>query len=185
MPAQYGPQKLPYPQPSEAPDGPGVILALAQGVGVGGVYPYATLSALPAAGVFTGQYAVVTSDATVANNGLYMWSGTAWVQQTGDTGWITPALSLSWTSVAGFTVQYRKFNGLVMFRGRATGGTTGVAFTLPAGFRTTGQDKYYTVLDSGSTSTTDRVYIQAAGGVNFVTGTIPNLDGIAPFPADA
>jgi hypothetical protein len=77
MPTPYGPQAIPYPQPSEAPDGPGAFLALLQKMDVGGIIPYTTFASLPATG-FLGQHATVTSDAN--NNGDYWWNGSGWVR---------------------------------------------------------------------------------------------------------
>lgn len=94
--ATYGPQNLPYPQPTDAPDGPGAFLALDQAIAVGGIQPFATLTALTGyTGLFVGQRATVTADATVDNNGDYIWSGTAWV------GGVAPITSIA----TGFTAN--------------------------------------------------------------------------------
>jgi hypothetical protein len=149
----------------------------------GGYVPFNTLGGLnlwTTAG--QGQHATVINDVT-ANNGDYLWSGTAWIIIGGDTGWITPTLTNSWTSVAGQTIQYRRLNGFTVLRGQGTGGTSGSMFTLPAGFRTT-QDRYYSVVAGTSTTVTTRVVVQIAGTVLPVTSNAPNLDQIV-FPADA
>jgi len=47
----------------------------------------------------------------------------SWKQVLGDTGWVTPSLGSGWTNESGNPVQYRKRNGIVSNRGRAS--TTG------------------------------------------------------------
>ncbi|WP_434315830.1 hypothetical protein [Leifsonia sp. P73] len=79
----FGPEALPYPQPSDAPDGPGAFLALIQKLVLGGVQQFGTYAALPtpnpSAGVgFGGQLAIVTADPNPGLNGIYESNGTAW-----------------------------------------------------------------------------------------------------------
>ena len=54
-----------------------------------------------------------------------------------DSGWTTPTLATGWTnSYGGDPIQYRRYGGIVYLRGRGnTTGASGVAFTLPVGFR--------------------------------------------------
>lgn len=75
MPTNYGPEVLPYPQPTEAPDGPGAFLALLQAMQTGGPWVYGTLTQLQAVtGKYALQMAVVNADPTIAKNGFYYWS---------------------------------------------------------------------------------------------------------------
>lgn len=101
----------------------------------------------------------------------------------GDTGWQTPTLSNSWTSVAGQTIQYRRLNGVVYLRGRASGGTTGAIFTLPVGFRPT--NSFVVAVGDGTSTaiTVTRIVVNTDGTVTGVTGTLPNLPNVPPFPA--
>lgn len=101
----------------------------------------------------------------------------------GDTGWITPSLLNSWVSVGGQTIQYRRLNGIVYLRGRASGGTTATIFTLPEGFRPT-QSFVVAVGDGTATSLgVTRVVVNDTGTVTGVNGTLPNLPNVPPFPA--
>jgi hypothetical protein len=53
-----------------------------------------------------------------------------------DTGWQNPSYVNGWVDYDGRTVQYRRTDGWVRFRGLMKNGTVGVnAFTLPAGYR--------------------------------------------------
>lgn len=112
----------------------------------------------------------------------YRYDGTSWVEQ--DTGWQTPALANSWTSVAGQTIQYRRVDGIVYLRGRATGGTTGTIFTLPADCRPT-QSFVVAVGDGTATTiTVTRIVVNDNGTVTGVSGTLPNLVNVPPFPVN-
>jgi hypothetical protein len=54
----------------------------------------------------------------------------------GDSGWITPNISAAWSAIAGEEPGYRRLNGVVYLRGRASRSSGSVAlFTLPEGFR--------------------------------------------------
>lgn len=79
MSTTSGPEQLPYPQPSDTPDGPGAFLALLQAMQTAGPWVYGTLAALQAvAGKYVNQLATVNAD-TPANNGYYSWNGSTWV----------------------------------------------------------------------------------------------------------
>lgn len=55
-----------------------------------------------------------------------------------DTGWITPTLNAGWSVGGGETPQYRRLDGEVSFRGRASStGANATMFTVPATFRQT------------------------------------------------
>ena len=94
--------------------------------------------------------------------------------------------SSAWVAVTSFTnswtattpVFYRKLNGVVYIRGTVTGGSTGAAFTLPAGFRPVADSPFSVVNGAGTTPIT----ITTAGLVSLVTGTTPALN--LSFPAN-
>jgi hypothetical protein len=52
-----------------------------------------------------------------------------------DTGWITPTLGTGWTAEANNPPRYRKYRGVVFYKGRASAalGADAVAFTSQAG----------------------------------------------------
>ena len=146
-------------------------------------YSVATAASLPASNNWLGR-ALMAQDSKI----LYLCTAlpSTWTQAhlLADTGWITPTLVNGWSSVATQTVQYRRLNGVVMCRGRGTGGTTNTMFTLPAGFRP-GQAFTQTVMDGPSTPVSVcRVVFETNGTIEAVAGTQPNLANVSPFPAD-
>jgi hypothetical protein len=83
-----------------------------------------------------GDHATVFADSSVANNGDYVWTGTAWRLATGDTGWVamTPASGVTLSANA----AARILNQILYFRGSATRSATwstgqNIA-TLPSAF---------------------------------------------------
>lgn len=126
----FGPEGLPYPNTSDAPDGPGAFLALLQAMSVGGAKVYASQSALTASGTgFAGQLAVVTSDSTAAFNGVYVSNGSAWTLLTGApfTGTITYLNSGGVQYSAGTPAPVLKTRGPLT-------GLTGTLTSAPASF---------------------------------------------------
>lgn len=99
----------------------------------------------------------------------------------GDSGWVTPTLINGW-SVSTLAVQYRRLNGVVYLRGRATGGTSNTAFTLPGGFRPN-QAGIFAVHEGVVTSGESRVVVGSDGTVQLTAGQNPNLNTVI-FPAD-
>lgn len=87
-----------------------------------------------------------------------------------DTGWIEiTALATGWTSYqvglgSSWTPRYRRKSGIVYIEGLLNGGPTGLAFTLPAGFRCgTGT----TMRHLGTSGGIDRVDINSNGTFTF------------------
>lgn len=102
MSTTSGPEALPIPQPTDAPDGPGAFLALVQQMQTGGAWVYPTVLALKAvAGKYINQLAAVNGD-TPANNGSYVWNGTTWVQVPllNTAGALVPPASVAGTGVS-------------------------------------------------------------------------------------
>ena len=138
----FGPQALPYPNPSDAADVPGVLLTLLQKMQVGGAIPYTSKSALDASGTgFAGQLAVVTADSTAWKNGVWESNGTAWSliaaprvsgTVTGNSG--TPSYSAGGVTL--YTENGRAYmNGL--FTSTSASFTTATSYAignLPSGF---------------------------------------------------
>jgi Siphovirus ReqiPepy6 Gp37-like protein len=93
------------------------------------------------------------------------------------TAWIAvTSFSNSWTATT--PVFYRKLNGVIYLRGALTGGTTGTAFTLPAGFTPVGGGSF--VVANGSSTTP--ITITSAGAVQLVAATTPTLN--LSFPSN-
>lgn len=101
----------------------------------------------------------------------------------GDSGWITvSAFSNSWGH-GSVDVAYRKLNGVVYLRGVISGGSSGAAFTLPAGYRP-GESSTWDVRATGDTSSVPRRVIIGTNGVlQAISGTTPSLAAIT-FIAD-
>lgn len=106
------------------------------------IHRYATTAARDAdlAGLGAADRAFAWVD---ASGSLTAWTGAAWsdTPTTVDTGWVAATLSANWTNVGGYTARYRRVNGRVevggmLIRGAGAGSTF---FTLPAGFRPSGQ----------------------------------------------
>ena len=86
MPVNFGPELLPYPQTSDAPDGPGAFLALLQKMVVGGIIPYTTYALMAAPAGFLGEHRTVTSDPDAALNGDYVLLASGWAPVNGSRG---------------------------------------------------------------------------------------------------
>lgn len=177
---------LPYPNSSATPDVPGDILLLVNAIARknGGGIAYATnaagLTALVTDGlVKEGMLAFQLDTKQLWYRESASWTDTRLID---DTGWITPTLGNSWTAVT--AVQYRRYRGVVYLRGRATGGASGSAFNLPTGFRPP-VDSTYGVFSGTVGTTAARVIIRAGGDVELVSASVPNLNDIPGFPADA
>lgn len=137
MPSISGPQSLPYPLPSDAPDGPGAFLSLLQTMQVGGAYPYTTYSAMNAAGNgFNGQLATVNADSTAWRNGIYMSNGSGWALVGGLRNAITPSMGSGYTLGVGQIYQRgtQMTLNIQVIKGSAIGAGDTV-FTLPSGSR--------------------------------------------------
>lgn len=132
----------------------------------------------------TGQLAL-----DLATGTTYRYSGSAWVAQFDDTGWVTLPLTAGWTGETNNIPQYRRLNGVVYIRGRAahSSGMTGVIANLPSGSRpgTSGGATSPSILQIDAT-TLVRVSVNIDGTVNLFTNTGTNLvsfSGIPPFVA--
>lgn len=94
---------------------------------------------------------------------------------------------VDWVPVTTFTngwsalsaVAYMRRSGIVFIRGRLTGGTSAVAFTLPAGFRPAQSGEFAC---ASGTTTVVRVSMNSAGEVIPPATYTPNLEPIH-FPA--
>lgn len=96
---------------------------------------------------------------------VYTYDGSKWVIN--DTGWITATLGSGWSVFSTEPPQYRRLNGAVYLKGRASStGATAAAFTLPAGFRP-GTD----LIMGGNNST---AYVQALVSAAGVVGPTSN-----------
>ena len=95
-----------------------------------------------------------------------------------DPGWQNLTYTNGWSNSAG--AQYRVINGVCYLKGRITGGSTGTAFTLPAGARPV---RSFTQPVTAGTGTTFSTHLQlnTDGSVVAQTGGSPNLDNIS-FP---
>lgn len=111
----------------------------------------------------------------------------SWLNLAADTGWITPTLADGWATAYGETPGYRRLNGVVYLRGRATtDGTIGYAFELPAGFRPSTN----TLQRTDANGVSVRAIVSAGGGVGQVTEAAVSdlgfsIGGLRPFIADA
>lgn len=151
-------------------------------VGSGGLVPFLTKPAMDAVTTLpNGTHGVV-----LAGLVEYVFNGSVWVAQgLADSGWITPTLVAGWATPAGNFVplQYRKIGNEVIFRGAATGATSGdPIFTLPTGYRpaiASGKELYFVVLNGTSTSAITRVVIRDNGTVVAVSSTTPNFGQIS------
>lgn len=95
----FGPQGLPYPNASDAPDIPGAFLSLEQKIQVGGAIPFASYSALTASTAFQGQIATVYGDTTQLN-GLYLsLDGSTWTRIS--SSYIVPVTANTFTAGVG------------------------------------------------------------------------------------
>lgn len=139
-----------------------------------------TAGDIPSSGNWLGRL-IMTED----TGDLYLCTGlpNTWEPLTPDSGWVTPTLSNGWSAVGGWSVQYRRRNGQVFFRGRVTGGSTGVAFTLPVGYRPLTQ-ALFSGVDGGSATARAWIFINSTGGVQFVSGQQAQLDEVH-YLADA
>lgn len=71
---EIGPAKLPAPQPSDAPDGPGAFLALIQRLSKMLIEPVATVADLPPIDNYVGM----TVDVLATPGAVWRWNGVAW-----------------------------------------------------------------------------------------------------------
>jgi len=80
-------------------------------------------------------YLVASARALDTSTGVESaWGVSEWVLD--DTGWITPTMSSVWTAISGEEPGWRRVNGIVYLRGRASRSTgSNALFTLPVGFR--------------------------------------------------
>jgi len=100
----------------------------------------------------------------------------------GDSGWINVSggvgFTNSWVVSGVYTVSYRLIGQTVFLKGRISGGTANVAFTLPAGYRPA-QATYFCIWDN-TASAGRRLAIDTAGGVTPQTATdVQCLDGVS------
>jgi len=139
-----------------------------------------------------GNRRVGTATERLAATGGDLWVGLTWGDTTDgneyryalagwkiiyeDGAWVTPTLTAGWTNEASNPVQYKRRNGRVSFRGRAsTTGANVIMFTLDPGFRTDvpgGMPSTYPIDATGYA----RVNVQASGAVTMLTtGPLTNV----------
>lgn len=99
-------------------------------------------------------------DGTTAWNGLPYYGGVT------DSGWQNASLLNGWTNFGGAysTCAYRKIGNQVSLRGMVTGGTSTdgtPVFTLPAGFRPPGYERFR---PSASVAASERVVVRSDTG---------------------
>lgn len=168
---------------SAAPSLPGYSLELGNQVDVFYGSNVASAANLPASGKFAGQRVWL-----VDVKGWAVWDGSKWVT---DTAWITAPLVNSWTAFDATSYrapQYRRWNGKTEVRGviKNSAATTGVVFTLPAGFRpggtgSTGTEQFITI--SGASGSA-RIDVSPSGAATVIaygtngSGTSVSLTGI-------
>lgn len=113
----------------------------------------------------------------------YVHDGTGWRGTLEDTGWIAPTLTNGWVDAAsGEEVEYRRLNGVVIFKGRAALGTGTTVFTLPVGFRPKSISRFI-VATSATAASPPLVYVSPNGVVTSSTMVQPNFAAVS-FPAD-
>lgn len=100
----------------------------------------------------------------------------------GDSGWINVSGGVgfqnSWAVSGAFTVSYRLIGQTVFLRGRITGGSANIAFTLPAGYRIA-QSSFFCIWDN-TLSVGKRLSIDTSGNVTPSTATdVQCLDGVS------
>lgn len=103
------------------------------------------------------------------------------IRLVGDVG--QPAFTNSWVNMAGSLIYFWKDSlGVVHLAGRCQSGTTGLAFTLPAGYRPVIQEEFHT--QSGVAA---QVYVGSDGTVSINPAAFPagicTLSGISFFGA--
>ena len=93
-----------------------------------------------------------------------------------DSGWLVFPLASGWTSEANNTVSYRKLNGVVYFRGRASGPSNTTIGTLPSGYRPFGANNVFISDSSGPV----RINVTNTGTVALLgtSGTQTSLSNI-------
>lgn len=172
MSSTYGKGKLPYPNTTDAPDGPGGFLALDTrldyiGAGVCVTATAATRAAIVTAGdAYQGLLCLELDTYT-----MWLYTGSAWqLYNLNDSGWTTATLQNSWVAYGApyATPQYRLLNGWVGVEGGIKSGTVTAGtllFTLPVGMRPL-NSLVFPVL-SGSTSA--YVVVASNGNVSALT----------------
>jgi hypothetical protein len=100
----------------------------------------------------------------------------------GDSGWINVSGGVgfqnSWAVSGVYTVSYRLIGQTVFLRGRITGGSANIAFTLPAGYRIA-QSSFFCIWDN-TASAGKRLSIDTSGNVTPSTATnVQCLDGVS------
>lgn len=115
----------------------------------------------------------------------YRYTSGAWVRMIDvlDTGWQTPSLGSGWTSQSLETIQYRRKNGVVVFRGRAipAAGAATNLFTLPTGYLPDGYANNVFMAEQGSGVIPARIIVQSSGAVApsaFTTGALIALSQV-------
>lgn len=150
---------LPYPQLNDSNNPPADIQALALKVDTIYGGNVANFAALPASGDFIGQRKWLVDVKRFAT-----WNGTVWET---DGAWITPTLLNSWVSFDNGAVyeipQYTKAGRFVVLKGLMKSGT-GIAFTLPAGYRPLKRRQFITANAAGAR--TSFIEVSANGDVN-------------------
>lgn len=131
-----------------------------------------------------GKYVGMTVQ-TANDNNVFLCTSVAglgsWLAVYEDTAFLTPALNGGWTNEAANGLQYKKRNGVVYMRGRATSSGADLnAFQFPVGFRPDATATMVFPADVNAT-TTARVYVTNVGIVQASAGTLISFDGVR-FP---
>ena len=100
----------------------------------------------------------------------------------GDPGWINVSGGVgfqnSWAVSGAYTVSYRLIGQTVFLRGRITGGSANIAFTLPASY-CPAQSGFFCIWDY-TASAGKRLSIDTSGNVTPSTATdVQCLDGVS------
>jgi len=122
-------QPLPYPGPLDPPAGPAQIKALAEAIEGRTVMRFATAAArdaaIPSGARVAGMMCFIEAD-----NGVYVWSGSAWGVVWQDTGWVNITLAAGFTALS--PVRVRRIGQVVHWRGRIGGPwTTSYQIVVP------------------------------------------------------
>lgn len=131
----------------------------------------ANAAALPSTGNWYGRVLRTADD-----HQLFFWNGTGWTQMSNGP-WLTPTLASGISVPSGYAPpRYRRVPGAVELQGTISGtsGSGYELFTLPGGYRPTGEIWGW--------ATTGQIQITASGGVNSsILGTKTNISFNARF----
>jgi len=168
----WGPKNEPEFADGDAPDvalNPKQAAAYAGKVGNRRVGTTAERNAAAGKDLWVG---LLWGDTTDGND--YKYTSGGWITTYENGAWVTPTLAAGWDNEGSNPIQYKRRNGLVSFRGRASSsGANMTAFTLQAGFRPDipgGMANVYGIDATGYA----RVNIPASGAVTMLTTGVLN-----------